>query len=494
MGPVRLIGRRCGRFVMALLLAAVAVAITSGPGHAQTVEPVPDIRIAPPGAAPGDVLGAALAASGDLLAVGLRGSDASGTNAGAVMLFRRTGHVFESSGIVVPGLVPGDEFGTCVALSNDWVLGGAPRRGVSGAAFVAPINGDLLTATELRDAAAVPGAAVGASLAVGKGWVAVGAPNDASGNVASSGSIRIHRRSGTSWEAGERLALDLPVAAARFGSALAADGDWLAVGAPGLDGGRVFLYRVTLREVVLVQVLSPMGIGAASWFGASVAIGAGRVVVGAPYSDLAAVDAGAAIEFVLHPAGAVMMRTLIPSLPCEGGNFGHSVAAGTDATIVGAPGALSDGQRVGCADVFVPGTDGALARLVPDDDAASLLAGTDVAVMGALAMVGVPGSSAGRGEVIALDLVRDCDRNGLPDAVDVASGRAVDADLDGVPDSCECPTDLDASGTTDGADLGLLLGAWGRSEGDRADLDFDGFVSGADLGLLLGAWGACLAP
>jgi hypothetical protein len=76
----------------------------------------------------------------------------------------------------------------------------------------------------------------------------------------------------------------------------------------------------------------------------------------------------------------------------------------------------------------------------------------------------------------------------------VASGRAVDADLDGVPDSCECPTDLDASGTTDGADLGLLLGAWGRSEGDRADLDFDGFVSGADLGLLLGAWGACLAP
>ena len=110
---------------MAMLLAAVAVAITAGPCPAQTVEPVPDVRIASPGASPGDVLGAALAASGDLLAVGLRGSDASGTNAGAVMLFRRTGQVFEASGIVVPGLVPGDEFGTCVALSNEWEIGRA---------------------------------------------------------------------------------------------------------------------------------------------------------------------------------------------------------------------------------------------------------------------------------------------------------------------------------------------------------------------------------
>lgn len=494
MGSVRLSGRRGRGVQVPLPILAVATAVASGPCLAQTVEPVPDVRLASPGSVPGDVVGAALAASADVLAIGLRGSDAAGANSGAVMLFRRAGRSFETSPITVPGLMPGDEFGTCVAISGGWVLGGAPRRGSRGAAFVCSIDGVSPTLTELGDAAAAPGAAVGASLAAGDGWVAVGAPNDSSGHASCSGSVRIHRWSGASWVMGERLTLDVPVAAARFGSALAADVDWLAVGAPGLDGGRVFLYRATSREAVLVQVVGPAGVGAASWFGASVAIGGGRMVVGAPYSDLSAVDGGAAVEYELLPSGAVMIGALAPSLPSEGGNFGHSIAVGTGATIVGAPGTLRDGQRVGCADLFVPGTVGALARMVPDGDAASPLAGTDVAVMGALAMVGIPGMSGGRGEVIALDLGRDCDRNNLPDAVDVASGRAIDADLDGVPDACECPTDFDANGATDGADLGLLLGAWGVSKGDRADLDLDGFVSGSDLGLLLAAWGACSAP
>jgi hypothetical protein len=47
--------------------------------------------------------------------------------------------------------------------------------------------------------------------------------------------------------------------------------------------------------------------------------------------------------------------------------------------------------------------------------------------------------------------------------------------------------DLNADGLVNGADLGLLLGAWGS--GGSADLNADGIVNGADLGILLGAWG-----
>ncbi len=47
------------------------------------------------------------------------------------------------------------------------------------------------------------------------------------------------------------------------------------------------------------------------------------------------------------------------------------------------------------------------------------------------------------------------------------------------------PADLNGDGTVNGADLGLLLGAWGTAGGD---VDGDGDTDGADLGLLLGAW------
>lgn len=53
-----------------------------------------------------------------------------------------------------------------------------------------------------------------------------------------------------------------------------------------------------------------------------------------------------------------------------------------------------------------------------------------------------------------------------------------------------CLADLDGNGVVDGADLGLLLAAWGPI-GSDADLNGDGKVNGADLGILLAAWGPC---
>jgi hypothetical protein len=47
--------------------------------------------------------------------------------------------------------------------------------------------------------------------------------------------------------------------------------------------------------------------------------------------------------------------------------------------------------------------------------------------------------------------------------------------------------DLNGDGVVDGADLTILLGAWGSS--GPGDLNGDGLVDGADLALLLGLWG-----
>lgn len=53
------------------------------------------------------------------------------------------------------------------------------------------------------------------------------------------------------------------------------------------------------------------------------------------------------------------------------------------------------------------------------------------------------------------------------------------------------PADLNRDGVVNGADLGLLLSAWGGCGVPcPADLNDDGDVNGADLGLLLSAWGS----
>jgi hypothetical protein len=52
-----------------------------------------------------------------------------------------------------------------------------------------------------------------------------------------------------------------------------------------------------------------------------------------------------------------------------------------------------------------------------------------------------------------------------------------------------CPSDLDCSGTVDGADLGTLLGNWNGT--GSGDINGDGVVNGSDLGVMLGNWGPC---
>jgi hypothetical protein len=47
--------------------------------------------------------------------------------------------------------------------------------------------------------------------------------------------------------------------------------------------------------------------------------------------------------------------------------------------------------------------------------------------------------------------------------------------------------DLNGDGLVNGADLGLMLVAFGTDDA-AADLDGDGLVNGADIGLMLAAW------
>jgi hypothetical protein len=56
-----------------------------------------------------------------------------------------------------------------------------------------------------------------------------------------------------------------------------------------------------------------------------------------------------------------------------------------------------------------------------------------------------------------------------------------------------CLADLNDDGVVQGADLGLMLAAWGSVQaGVAADINRDGAVDGNDLGLMLAGWGPCV--
>jgi formylglycine-generating enzyme required for sulfatase activity len=90
----------------------------------------------------------------------------------------------------------------------------------------------------------------------------------------------------------------------------------------------------------------------------------------------------------------------------------------------------------------------------------------------------------------------DCNGDGIVDYGQILQGQLVDGDQNGVPDVCEvdpCPADITGNGLVNGADLGLMLAAWGSdgSEQPGADINADGIVNGADLAFVIGAFGPC---
>jgi hypothetical protein len=107
----------------------------------------------------------------------------------------------------------------------------------------------------------------------------------------------------------------------------------------------------------------------------------------------------------------------------------------------------------------------------------------------------LPGADAGAlvsSAVVRWDSFVDCDHDGVPDALEILSDPALDADWDGVLDQCPAivPEDIDQDGRVNGVDLGFVLSSWGPVVGPaiRADINGDGSVDGADFSRLLAAW------
>lgn len=303
-----------------------------------------------------DLFGFAVSMDGDVLAVGARGDDDQGTDAGAVYLFERSGTSWSQVAKVTAGDgAAGDEFGISLGLRGGTLLVGAFRGdGVAadtGSAYV--FVGSGATWIEKAELFACDGAALdgfGRSVSIDGDTALVGALFAGPAGP-SSGAAYVYVRSGTSWNEQQKLTSADLAAGDLFGASVAIDGDRALLGAPlddddGTSSGAGYLFERSGTSWTEVAKLRTADAAAGDRLGSSVALDGDVLAASAPLSDDQGLYSGSVHAFV-PCGGGWSERKLLACVGSTEDNFGFSVAVGGTTVVGGAPRAEPGGIERG---------------------------------------------------------------------------------------------------------------------------------------------------
>lgn len=235
----------------------------------------------------------------------------------------------------------------------------------------------------------------GVAVAAAGEWIAIGDDRTADGLV-DSGRVHLHRRSPAGrWLPTETIGGRTRVPFDRFGVAVAMTDERMVVGAPGPDGvggGVAEVFRRNGGRWHREAVLADPSVGPLDRFGIAVAIAGDLVVVASPRRDSPELDAGGVAVFTRTGAGWGAATWLSAPDAAAGDRFGSSVATDGERVVVGAVGDDDLGEKSGAAWVFLRGNDGwrAEAKLLPPHGGSREWFGHAVAIDGASVLVGSP--------------------------------------------------------------------------------------------------------
>jgi hypothetical protein len=223
----------------------------------------------------------------------------------------------------------------------------------------------------------------------------------------SSGAVAIfeHSGPGAAWSLVQELVASNGGPNEDFGHAVALSGDVFAVGAFRHDhlgveqAGVVYVFERqpggAWLEVARLGRSQPQ---IYDWFGRSLDLDEGRLVVGAPYADPGVNAGGVATVFERANDGTWSeVAELVAPLPLPKLNFGVAVAIDGDTLVVGAPNAATPFVGAGAAHVFERASNGAWSHaqaLAPSSAGTQARFGEDVDVSADAVVVGAPGLSS----------------------------------------------------------------------------------------------------
>ena len=192
-------------------------------------------------------------------------------------------------------------------------------------------------------------------------------------------------------------------------------------------------------------------------FGCAVAINGDTIAVGADRDDFFGVDDGAIRVFAENLDGSWDQAALLgaPKSTEAGREFGFSVCLDGDRLLGGMPVDGADAVNAGGAVLFTDAGSGWEMQAVirSASSAEQALFGTSVAAYDGRIAMGAPLASDAAiyaGSVSVIDLNEDCDEDGIPDVIAVASGAVEDINGDGRVNMTDVLRVLDAWGMCGG--------------------------------------------
>ena len=345
------------------VLAVGCIGLVTGIGWGQPIEET--LKLNASDGAAYDEFGYSVAAGEGLVAVGSWHDDDRGPNSGSVLLFDMYSGDQITKLLASDGAID-DWFGASVGIADGYVAVGCPLDDApfwSGAVYLFDAN----TGLEMVKMFPTDGAEFdlfGSSIAIGDGLVVVGSAGDDDLGEASGAAYLFDY-------AGTQLLKLVPadgVADDRFGFSVAIGSGVIAVGAPldddnGGSSGSVYVFDRGSGSQTLK--LTPAQGDVSDEFGCAVAAADGVVVVGAYRDDDMGFDAGAAYLFDAT-TGAQIAKLVAPD-GAENDWFGWSVAIDGGRVVVGSRFDDDLGDKSGSAYLFDAATGLPLGKFVPSD-------------------------------------------------------------------------------------------------------------------------------
>ena len=298
-------------------------------------------------AAASDYFGVSVAIGSGRIVVGSVYDDDNGTNSGSAYIFDLDGN--QLAKITASDAAADDYFGISVSVGSGRIVVGSPfdddNGALSGSAYIFDLDGNQIAKITASDAAAED--RFGYSVAVGSGRIVVGAFFD-DDNGTNSGSAYIFDLDGNQLA---KITASDAATGDQFGVSVAVGSGRIVVGARydadnGTNSGSAYIFDLDGNQLAKITASDA---AADDLFGFAVALGSGRIVVGSHLDDDNGTNSGSAYIFDLD---GNQLTKITASDGAADDNFGYSVAVGSGRIVVSSPYDDENGSNSGSIYIF----------------------------------------------------------------------------------------------------------------------------------------------